>query len=346
VTSVLVTGGAGFIGGPVVRALVGAGHRVSVLDLAEPADGPGGVHVVTGDVRDADVCRRAVGEVSVVVHHAATVGMGVDLGDLPRYAGVNAFGTAVLLAAMHEAGVGRLVLASSMVVYGEGAYLCAEHGTVTPADRVPRDLAAGRFEPPCPQCGRALTPGLVTEDARLEPRSVYAASKVAQEHLAGAWCRAGGGRAVLLRYHNVYGPGMPRDTPYAGVAALFRSALLAGRAPQVTEDGAQRRDFVHVEDVASANVAAVASLLHDGPPGGPVRAYNVASGEQRTVLDLARTLSTALDGPQPQVTGTVRAGDVRHVTADAGRLRRELGWRPRVTFSDGMTALARETPAA
>src|SRR5689334_11648091 len=215
------------------------------------------------------------------------VGLGVDLDDLPGYVGCNDLATAVLLAQMARAGVGRLVLASSMVVYGEGGYSCPAHGRVRPGPRVVADLAAGRFEPPCPDCGAPLAPELVGEDAPLDPRSVYAATKVAQEHLSAAWARQTGGAVAALRYHNVYGPGMPRDTPYSGVAAIFRSAVEAGRPPRVFEDGGQRRDFVHVSDVAEANVLA---LLAERPVPGP---FNIASGTPRTVLDMAGALARA-----------------------------------------------------
>jgi dTDP-L-rhamnose 4-epimerase len=334
---VLVTGGAGFIGSRVVSALREADHRVRVLDLRVPSDVPPGVEVVAGDVRDPATCDAALAGVDAVAHQAAVVGMGLDLQDLPDYVGVNDLGTAVVLAAAARNRVRRLVLASSMVVYGEGAYACAAHGSVAATPRQERDLAAGRFEPPCPRCGTPLERRLVTEEAPLDPRSIYAATKVAQEHLAGAWARGGGGSAALLRYHNVYGPGLPRDTPYAGVAALFRSALLRGQAPRVFEDGAQMRDFVHVDDVAAANVAA---LEQADVADGDVRAYNVASGEPRSVGALAGALADALDGPRPVVTGEYRAGDVRHVTASCARLQHELGWRARVPFGDGMAALA------
>ena len=167
-----------------------------------------------------------------------------------------------------------------MVVYGEGRYACAEHGVVRPPPRAPADLDAGRFEPPCPVCGAPLEPRAVPEDAPPDPRNVYAATKLAQEHLCASFARETGATVTALRYHNVYGPRMPRDTPYAGVASIFRSALAAGDAPRVFEDGGQRRDFVHVRDVARANLLALA----DATPG----AFNVASGTPRTVLDMAQ----------------------------------------------------------
>jgi dTDP-L-rhamnose 4-epimerase len=251
----------------------------------------------------------------------------------------NDFGTAVVLAAMARAGIRRLVLASSMVVYGEGAYDCPEHGAVRPGPRSQEDLAAGRFEPPCPRCGSPLRPGLVGEGAPLEPRSAYAATKLAQEHLAGAWARESRSSAIALRYHNVYGPRMPRDTPYAGVAAIFRSALERGEAVRVFEDGRQRRDFVHVSDVARANVAAVSALAgRDRPPG--LRAYNVASGEPHTIGEMAAALSTAFAGPAPTVTGEFRAGDVRHVVASPERARAELGFTAGVPFHSGLKEFA------
>jgi dTDP-L-rhamnose 4-epimerase len=339
---ILVTGGVGFIGSHVATALAEAGHDLVLLDSIHPAAhrsapaAPAGGPLVVGDVRDADTVARVLRGVDAVVHQAAMVGMGVDLADLPEYVGCNDLGTAVLLAGMARAGVGRLVLASSMVVYGEGAYACPVHGPVRPAPRDLADLAAGRFDPRCPACASVLVPGLVDEDATLEPRSGYAATKLAQEYLAGVWARGTGGVAVALRYHNVYGPGMPRDTPYSGVAAIFRSALEHGRPPRVFEDGGQRRDFVHVRDVAAANLRALGAEV----PGGTVRAYNVASGEPRTVGAMAEALSGAFGGPAPEVTGQFRAGDVRHVVASPERARRELGFTASVPFAAGIDEFA------
>ena len=340
---VLLTGGAGFIGRHVLRALLARGHAVTVLDSLRPdvhaADArlPEGAEAIVADVRDAAALDRALEGVEAVLHLAAKVGLGVAVSDLPDYASSNDAGTAELLAAMARAKVGRLTLASSMVVYGEGLGRCPEHGAVRPNPRVAADLAKGRFEPPCPLCGRPLEAVLVDEDAPLDPRNAYASSKVAQEHYAANWARVTGGSVAALRYHNVYGPGMPRDTPYAGVAAIFTSALRRGEAPQVFEDGRQRRDFVHVRDVAAATVAAC-----ERHQAG-IRAFNVGSGTPRTVGDMAAALAAALNGPAPVVTGHYRLGDVRHITADSSRLRAELGWRPQVDFAEGMAELARQS---
>ncbi|MEV7981995.1 NAD-dependent epimerase/dehydratase family protein [Streptomyces sp. NPDC086519] len=325
---VLVTGGAGFIGSHVVEELTARGHEAVVFDVR---DDPG------ADVRSPATVGRALAGVDAVCHQAAMVGLGVGFGDAAEYVSHNDLGTAVLLSAMAEAGVGRLVLAGSMVVYGEGRYECPRHGVVRPGPRAVADLDAGRFEPHCPVCGAEVTPGLVGEDAPADPRNVYATTKLAQEHLAAAWARSTGASAVSLRYHNVYGPRMPRDTPYAGVASFFRSALARGEAPRVYEDGRQRRDFVHVRDVAAANAVA----LEAEPAPGVLTAYNTGSGEPHTVGEMARALAAAYGGPDPVVTGEYRLGDVRHITADSSRLRAELGWKPEVGFADGMAEFAR-----
>src|SRR3984885_2543719 len=270
---VLVTGAAGFIGSHIAETMQAAGHDVRGFDSLSPAVHNGTPSHVTGDlvvgdIRDPAAVNEALAGVDAVCHQAAMVGLGVDLSDLPVYADVNVTGTAVLLEAMGRCGVPRLVVASSMVVYGEGAYDCAAHGRVRPGPRDPADLAAGRFEPRCPRCAQPLATATVTEDAPLDPRNAYAASKVAQEHLAASWARLTGGAAVGLRYHNVYGPRMPRDTPYSGVAAIFRSCLERGAPPRVFEDGGQRRDFVHVRDVAQANVLALEAAGQAGAGAG------------------------------------------------------------------------------
>jgi dTDP-L-rhamnose 4-epimerase len=366
---VLVTGAAGFIGSHIAAALAAAGHDVRGLDSLSPAvhhGRPGYVpdELVVADVRDPAAVDEALTGMDAVCHQAAMVGLGVDLSDLPVYADVNVTGTAVLLEAMGRHGIARLVFASSMVVYGEGAYECAAHGLVRPAPRDRSDLSAGRFEPRCPRCALPLATTTVAEDAPLDPRNAYAASKVAQEHLSASWARLTGGAAVGLRYHNVYGPRMPRDTPYSGVAAIFRSCLERGAPPRVFEDGGQRRDFVHVRDVAQANVLAleaadqavagtglgVAGTVAVAGPGAPfsrgvqpggLRCYNVASGEPQTVGEMAGALAGAFGGGlEPVVTGEFRLGDVRHIVASPAAAAAGLGFRAQIGFTAGMTEFA------
>ena len=340
--TVLVTGGAGFIGRAIVDAALSSGWSVRVLDsLRSDVHGdeqslPNEVDFIRGDVTSLDGMRGVLRGVDVVCHQAAKVGLGVDFADAPDYVASNVLGTSVLLAAMTDLAVSRLVLASSMVVYGEGRYR-GTNGVVQPRPRQVEDLDAGMFDPLDPETGRALEPLLVREDAALDPRNVYAVTKLAQEQLASAWTIATGGTAAALRYHNVYGPGMPQNTPYAGVASLFRSALERGEAPRVYEDGGQRRDFVHVHDVAEANLAAI---RWTAGRSRTFRAYNVGSGTVHTVGDLADRLSRYTGGPAPITTGQYRLGDVRHITASSERIRTELDWRASVSFEDGMREFA------
>lgn len=347
---VLLTGAAGFIGSHIGAALTAAGHEVIGLDnyleaahgavssTSTPAASPDfPIHHV--DVRDAAAVLALLGGVDVVCHQAAMVGNGVDAADLPEYVTHNDFGTAVLLAAMHEAHVSRLVLASSMVVYGEGAYTCSEHGLVDPLPRTRTDLEAGQFEPRCLHCSRQLSWATVSEDAPIAPRSIYAATKVAQEHLGRTWAIPTGGRVLALRYHNAYGPRMPRDTPYAGVAAIFRSALEHGQAPAIFEDGGQTRDFVHVEDIAAANLAGIENI-DDAVATGDLRPYNVCSGQPTTIGEMARILAAASTGPAPIITGEYRAADVRHVVAAPERARLELGFTAAIGPEKGIAAFA------
>lgn len=337
---VLLTGAAGFIGLHIAAALDKAGHDVVGVDAllpqahGESAPVPDGL--VVADIRTADLGELLTG-IDVVCHQAAVVGNGVDAQDFPDYAAHNDYGTAVLLAAMSRAGVGNLVLASSMVVYGDGRYRCEEHGVVAPAVRERADLDAGAFDPRCPGCGRQIAWREISEDAPFNPRTSYAASKVAQEHFAGSWCTLEAGRAIALRYHNVYGPGMPADTPYAGVAAIFRSALARGEAPRVFEDGAQVRDFVHVSDIARANVAAIERVA-DHP--SEVTAYNIASGQPFTIGAMAAQLAKAAGGPEPVVTRDYRAFDVRHIVASPQAAVEGLGFTAAIGPDEGITALA------
>lgn len=343
---VLLTGGAGFIGSHVAELLLDDGHEVVIVDVLHPAAHAGLEPAVDPraewrphSVCDRDLLEAALAGCDAVCHQAAMVGLGVDFSDVDEYVTQNDLGTATLLRALHERSfTGRIVLASSMVVYGEGRYRCAEHELVRAAPRDPACLARGAFEPTCPECGGPLVPEPVPEDAPVDPRNVYAATKLHQEHLCSAFALEHPEvTATALRYHNVYGPRMPRDTPYAGVASIFRSALERGEAPLVFEDGGQLRDFVHVRDIARANVLA---LTAPEPVPGPV---NIASGRPRTVLDAARALANAFgaDAPAPQVVGRWRTGDVRHVFASTERARTALGLVPEVEFEAGFDEFAR-----
>ncbi len=336
---VLLTGAAGFIGSRVKRALQADGHDVVGVDVMLPAahgpasPPPSDCHWM--DVADADALAPLLTGVDVVCHQAAMVGAGVNAADAPAYGRHNDYATTVLLAQMYAAGCRRLVLASSMVVYGQGRYDCPNHGAVEPLPRRREDLDAGIFEHRCPIGGEELNWQLVDEDAPLRPRSLYAASKTAQEHYALAWAEATQGSVVALRYHNVYGPGMPRDTPYSGVAAIFRSALEKGEPPEVFEDGGQMRDFVHVDDVAAANVKAI-NRVDDG-----FVAANVCSGQPISIRDVAEQLSAASGGAAPQVTGQYRSGDVRHIVADPARARKLLGFSATIQPHDGLREFAK-----
>jgi dTDP-L-rhamnose 4-epimerase len=323
--TLLLTGGAGFIGTAVRRRLIMDGARVRVFDIAQDR---------RDDICNLDRVRAAIQGCDVLVHLAAKVGLGVDVSDIDDYARQNDLGTAVVLRAAAEAGVRRVVYASSMVVYGEGAYWCPRHGPIRPSPRLVADLDAGRFNPSCPTCGSSLHPMPITESADLDPRNAYAATKLHGEHLGSVWSRETGGQVAALRFHNVYGPGMPRHTPYAGVAALFVSQQASGQPCQVFEDGAQQRDFVHVDDVAAAVVAATTARLGDG-----LTPLNIGSGRVTTIGQMAAAVTAAIGGPEPVITGRYRLGDVRHITADSRRAEQVLEWRPRVSLSEGVATL-------
>ena len=340
---VLVTGGAGFIGSAIVDLLIERGHQVRVVDCLLAAAhrtkpdylNPEAEYRIE-DLRDPDVCTRAVEGVDAICHQASMVGLGVDFADVGDYVDHNDVATARLLQALHGRRFdGRIVLASSMVVYGEGRYRCGVHGEVRPAARAVVDLDAGRYDPRCPVCRDELTPESVPETAAVDPRNVYAATKLHQEHLSAAYAREHGASTISLRYHNVYGPRMPRNTPYAGVASIFRSAAARGEAPRVFEDGGQRRDFVHVHDVARANLAAL-----EAEPDLNTE-VNVCSGVPHTVLDMAVALSAATSGaPAPIVVGGYRLGDVRHVFASPDRAHQLLGFDATIGFEQGLAEFA------
>jgi dTDP-L-rhamnose 4-epimerase len=340
---ILVTGGAGFIGRRVVSTLAEVGHQVRVLDALLPDTHfshvpprfPDGVEFVHGDLRDPDTVHAALRGVELVSHHAAVVGRGKEMLDAPHHVSCNDLGTANLLAAMAGHGIARLILAGTVAIYGDSLYDCPVHGRVRPERRTRQDLDAGRFEPRCGTCGAPLRDSPVTEaDVIDPPRNIYAITKLTQEYLVEAWARETGSYAVALRYHNVYGPDIPYQSPYSGVAAVFRSMVARGEAPQVYEDGGPTRDFVHVDDVAAATKAVLELTL------SPFRAFNVASGVPHSIYDVAAALAAAKGAPEPVITGRYRIGDVRHIIASPARLMAETAWRPVVGFDEGMKEFA------
>ena len=323
---VLLTGGAGFIGRAVHDQLAVAGHTIRVFDrVLDRRD----------DILDHDRLGAAASGCDAVIHLAAKVGLGVSICDIDDYALHNDYGTAVALRVAAEVGISRFLYASSMVVYGEGRYRCAGTDTVRPPPRRREDLDAGRFDPLCPMCSTDLHAELVPESAALDPRNAYAATKAHGEQLAAIWSRETGGTVAALRFHNVYGPGMPRDTPYAGVASILIDSLLRGEPPQVFEDGCQRRNFIHVSDVAAAVLAA----LHTRLPVG-LTPLNIGTPWVMTVGEMAAELSRTPGGPAPVVTGAYRLGDVRHVTADCSAAERVLGWRAQINLARGLADLS------
>jgi dTDP-L-rhamnose 4-epimerase len=351
---VLVTGGAGFIGSHVVDRLLADGREVRILDSLDPQVHEGrpayldpGAELVQGDVRDAEAVRRSLRGVDRLIHLAAAVGVGQSMYEIVRYTSVNALGAAVVLEealAVREA-LEKVVVASSMSIYGEGAYRCpAEDRDVVVDPRPEEQLERRAWEPLCPSCGAELRPAPTPEDKPLAPTSIYAVGKRDHEEMFLAWGRAYRVPVTALRFFNVYGPRQALSNPYTGVAAIFSSRLLNGRPPVVFEDGRQTRDFVHVGDVA----AAVAAALEPG--AGDDAALNVGTGRATRVLDVAAVLARELGVElEPEVRNVFRAGDIRHCSADIGRAQQRLGYSPRVGFEEGMrelTAWLADQPAS
>jgi dTDP-L-rhamnose 4-epimerase len=345
VSRVLVTGGAGFIGSHLVDALLERGERVRVLDALDPLAHPSGrpdhlareAELVAGDLRDRRTVELALDGVDRVFHLGGVVGNGESMVNVRRAVDHNAGGTATLLEAVvaRRDRIRRLVAASSMVVYGEGSYRCAEHGPVHPPLRPPEQLRRREWEPRCPACGAAASPVATREDAPLRPTSVYGVTKRDQEELVLLLGRAYGVATVALRYLNVYGPRQALGNPYTGVAAIFAARLLNGRRPLVFEDGAQLRDLVHVSDVVRAT-----GLAMDAPTAAG-NAINVATGGRVAIVDLAERIAAALGSDlPPELTGEYRAGDIRHCFADISRARELLGFEARTTLEQGLPELA------
>jgi dTDP-L-rhamnose 4-epimerase len=345
----LITGGAGFIGRYLVEELAGHGHRVRVLDsLVEQVHGPSGtsdaareclerfgVELLTADIRDRAMLHQALEGVDGVVHLAAEVGVGQSMYEIARYVGGNDLGTAVLLEALIERPVPRLVVASSMSVYGEGAYETAEGVPVRDVRRRPADVRAGIWEPATPSGDRLVC--MPTDETKtVDLASIYALTKYAQERSALIIGDAYPIEVTALRLFNVFGPGQALSNPYTGVLANFGARLMHGERPMVFEDGAQRRDFVHVRDVAAAFHLALTA------PGVAGEVFNIGSGRSYRIADVARLLADAMGVPhlQPQILMRARAGDIRHCFADISKARDLLGFVPGHTLEDSMAEMA------
>lgn len=342
--NVLVTGGAGFIGSHLVDALVDRGHRVRVFDLLVPQVHEQGqpqyldpeAEFIHGDVCDVDLLQRALKDIDVVYHEAAEVGVGQSMYEIQRYVRANDLGTAALLEAVVErrSRIRKLVVASSMSIYGEGAYQYHSCGVVHPQIRSTSQLLDRRWEVECPRCNAVLKPAATGEDKPLFPTSVYAITKQNQEQSCLVVGRAYNIPTVALRYFNVYGRRQALSNPYTGVCAIFLARLLNNQRPLIFEDGKQTRDFVHVSDIVQANLLALETDAAD------YKAVNIGTGIPTSVSRVAELLAAGLGKDlEPEFVGKYREGDIRHCVADISRARALLGFEPAVTLEQGVPEL-------
>jgi len=344
---ILLTGGAGFIGSHIADRFLADGWKVRALDCLDPqVHGPDQcrpeyldprVELIVGDICDRDLVKEAIQDVDIVSHHAANVGVGQSMYEIERYSRTNALGCGVLLdvVANETHTIKKLMVASSMSIYGEGLYQSASGKQITNAVRPLERLQAHRWEVPDPETGEDLMPLATPETKPIEPSSVYAIHKRDHEELVRVVGRAYGIPTVAFRYFNVYGTRQALSNPYTGVVAIFCSRLLNGNAPLVFEDGEQRRDFVSVLDVAEANFAAAISDKGDG------EVFNVGSGRSVNVIEIAEIVADALGkNIEPEITGKFREGDIRHCFADITKIREKLGWSPEGDLAREMPTLA------
>ena len=343
--NVLVTGGAGFIGSHLVDGLVERGHRVRVLDAlvsqvhgdnAAPAYVNAAAEFIQADICDREAVNAALEGIDVVFHEAAEVGVGQSMYEIERYVRANDLGTAVLLEAVlaRKSQIKKLVVASSMSIYGEGAYTCETCGSVAPQLRSSAQLLERRWEVECPRCGKHLSPALTTEEKPLFPTSVYAVTKQDQEQFVLAVGRSYGIPSVALRYFNVYGTRQALSNPYTGVCAIFSARLLNGNRPLIFEDGEQTRDFVHVSDIVQANLRALETNAAD------YQAINVGTGVATSISTVSRLLADGLNlDLEPEIVAKYREGDIRHCVADISKAKSLLGYEPRVTLERGIPEL-------
>src|SRR5947209_529729 len=344
IKNILITGGAGFVGSHLADALLAVGHNVRIFDSLTaqvhgdqvPAYLSKEAEFIKGDMRDADAVHSALQGMDVVFHLAAAVGVGQSMYEISRYIGTNTQGTAVLLQGLldRKSRVEKLVVASSMSIYGEGKYLCAQCGDVAPSPRPVEQLRAKRWEVSCPRCGQALTPIPTDESKPMQCSSIYALSKKDQEEMCLLYGRTYGLPVVAFRYFNIYGSRQALSNPYTGVAAIFASRLMNGNPPLIFEDGKQLRDFVSVRDVVQANLLAMECSGADG------MALNIGSGEPISISQVAAELSCAMEKNIPAaLTLKYRAGDVRHCFAGISAAGKFLGYAPKVRFAEGLKDL-------
>jgi dTDP-L-rhamnose 4-epimerase len=341
-SKVLITGGAGFIGAHLARDLLAAGYSVRVLDKLDqqvhhgterPAYLDADVELQIGDLCDRDTVKRALKDVAMVCHLAAAVGVGQSMYEIARYTATNDLGTAVLLEEIIAADIRRILVASSMSIYGEGLAR-ASNRIVEPAPRPIDQLKSGQWELR-DASGELLQPVSTPETKSPSLHSVYALNKYAQERMALIIGAAYAREVVAMRFFNVYGPYQALSNPYTGVLAIFGARLLNNRPPLIFEDGLQRRDFVHVRDVARACRLALES------PKAAGRVFNVGSGQSRTIMEIAESMARVMRRQEikPHITGKYRAGDIRHCFADTRLARDLLGFTAQVDFNEGLTEL-------
>jgi dTDP-L-rhamnose 4-epimerase len=342
---ILITGGAGFIGSHIVDA-VAEKHEVVVLDNLEPqvhtSGGPEYLNenatYLFGDVRDKAVLRRALEGAEVVFHEAAAVGVGQSMYRVEKYVEVNTMGTAKLLDVLvnEEHEVKKLIVASSMSIYGEGAYECSDCGMVYPNLRAEEQLQRGEWEMQCPTCGKIVKPIPTSEHKPLHSTSIYASTKRDQEEMCLSIGRAYGIPTVALRYFNVYGPRQSLNNPYTGVCAIFSARIKNNNPPVIFEDGLQSRDFISVHDIVEANILAMERSSAD------YEVFNVGTGKAVSILEVAKALMRWYNkdkGVEPEITNNYRAGDIRHCFADISRIKNKLGYEPKVAFEEGLKEL-------
>jgi dTDP-L-rhamnose 4-epimerase len=341
---ILILGGAGFVGSHTADALLQQGHSVIVFDnLSKQVHSAGfpsylssEVEFINGDVRDFDALKKIVPKVDAIFHLAAAVGVGQSMYEISDYTATNIQGTANLLQAILDtrSTPEKLVVASSMSIYGEGRYTCPSCGPMAPAPRSIAQLRDKGWELRCPSCHELLAAAPTDEDKPLQCTSIYAQNKKAQEEMVLIFGQTYGIPSVAFRYFNIYGPRQALSNPYTGVAAIFASRLMNGKAPVIFEDGLQMRDFVNVRDIVQANLLALNCSGADG------MALNVGSGQPVSIAEVAHQIARKLGANiQPKIAGTYRAGDIRHCYADISRVSRALGYKPRVSFREGVAEL-------